>query len=131
MKNISILFYTILCVFCLQMSSCSDSNTITGCETEIELDEGTLLLGQNYPNPFNPTTCIRYHIPKNMYVKMRVYTEDWQEVSTLMLKEQWAGYYSVQFNGKNGKGDPLPSGEYYYTLEADGHVLIRMMKLAK
>jgi hypothetical protein len=83
-------------------------------------------LEQNYPNPFNPTTVIRYMIPENTKVTLKVYDVFWREVRTLVDEEKAAGRHEAAFDGS-----ALPSGTYYYKLEAGSFVQIRKMNLTK
>jgi len=77
----------------------------------------TFALHQNYPNPFNPETRIRYALPTASYVKLTVYNTLGQKVQTLVNEKQNAGYYDVQWNGKNNAGVQVSSGVYVYRLE--------------
>jgi hypothetical protein len=72
------------------------------------------LLKQNYPNPFNPTTTIRYDIPNDGVVTLKVYNIMGQEVATLVNEQKSAGTYQVQFVAKNLLGSSLASGVYFY-----------------
>ncbi|RLC47172.1 MAG: hypothetical protein DRH57_04510, partial [Candidatus Cloacimonadota bacterium] len=45
-------------------------------------------LSQNYPNPFNPKTAIRYSIPKDSKVELKVYNIKEQLVKTLINSKQ-------------------------------------------
>src|SRR3989339_162833 len=68
-------------------------------------------LYQNYPNPFNPVTKIKYSIPINSQVTIKVYDILGKEVSTLVDKFTNAGKYEVEFNASN-----LASGIYFYQM---------------
>jgi hypothetical protein len=72
-------------------------------------------LYQNYPNPFNPATNIKYRIPDNSYVTLKIYDILGKEIVTLVNEKQNAGEYSVMFNS-NG----LPSGIYFYKVFCSG-----------
>ena len=73
----------------------------------------TFMLSQNYPNPFNPSTTIEYRIPERSFVKLKVFDVLGREVARLVNGEKPAGDFFVTFNAAN-----LPSGIYFYTLEA-------------
>ena len=81
-------------------------------------------LEQNYPNPFNPTSTIRYSIPKQSFVTLKVYNILGQEVATLVNAVRKAGSYSIVFNAST-----IPSGVYVYTLATDEFVSTKKMTL--
>jgi hypothetical protein len=83
-------------------------------------------LDQNYPNPFNPSTIIKYSIPANSFVQIRVYDVIGREVSTLVKAQMNAGTYNVTFNADN-----MPSGIYFYRIEAGNFIQTRKMILLK
>ncbi len=71
-------------------------------------------LSQNYPNPFNPITVIRYSLPVNGFVTMKVYNLLGQEVAMLLNNEKLdAGVQELHFDGSN-----LASGIYFYRIVA-------------
>jgi len=88
-------------------------------------------LGQNYPNPFNPITNITYTLPKASQVKMVIYNDLGQEVRMLVNKHQPAGRYTVQWDGRDRFGNPVPSGVYFYKLKAGNFVQNRKMILMR
>ncbi len=77
-------------------------NNVVGVENSSS--KGTrnnFALSQNYPNPFNPSTTIKYSIPKQSNVTLKVFDVLGSEVATLVNKEQPQGNYEVEFDGTN------------------------------
>ncbi|MBN1995902.1 right-handed parallel beta-helix repeat-containing protein [candidate division KSB1 bacterium] len=70
-------------------------------------------LSQNYPNPFNPTTTIKYELPRDCHVILKIYNMLGQEVSILFDKNQKAGYHDIQWDATS-----FASGLYFYSLKA-------------
>jgi hypothetical protein len=83
-------------------------------------------LSQNYPNPFNPSTIINYQLPKSGEVKLTIYDAIGREVKILVNEKQNAGSYQVVFDGSN-----LPSGVYFYKLQAGDYIQTKKMGLIK
>ncbi len=78
-------------------------------------------LGQSYPNPFEQVTEIRYQIPEtgvNPYVSLRIYDVTGRIVRTLVNETREPGYYRVLWNGKDNLDNAVPSGIYFYRIEA-------------
>ncbi|MBK6876892.1 MAG: S8 family peptidase [Ignavibacteria bacterium] len=99
-----------------------------GTTTGISGNNGNELsysLEQNYPNPFNPVTVIRYTVPKDGLVKVRVYDALGKEVALLVNGTKQRGSYSIEFDGNDFKG--ISSGIYYYKMEAGDFTDIRKM----
>jgi hypothetical protein len=91
----------------------------------------TFDLSQNYPNPFNPTTNIRYQLPQTVNVTLVIYNMLGQEVRKLVNGEQPAGYHTVVWDGRDKAGRPVPSGVYYYRLQAGSFTETKKMVVAK
>jgi len=83
-------------------------------------------LEQNYPNPFNPQTSINFSIPKNSYVKLKVFNTTGKLISEIVNEYKTAGNYSVKFDGTD-----LSSGIYFYTIETEGFRQTKSMMLVK
>ncbi len=75
-------------------------------------------LGQNYPNPFNPTTRIKFALPTESVVRLRIYNILGQEIATLADEVRQAGYFVAEWNGTNNLGIKVSSGVYFYRFEA-------------
>ena len=73
-------------------------------------------LFQNYPNPFNPSTSIKFSIPVDSNIKLKLFNMLGQEVAELLNSEISAGIHHVDFNANS-----LSSGTYFYVLEANGN----------
>jgi Secretion system C-terminal sorting domain len=98
---------------------------------EVEgLIPGQFTLFQNYPNPFNPGTKIRYQLPQESKVIIKLYDILGAEVITLINEKKEAGVYEVDFNAQSTTG-VLPSGIYIYRIVADGFVDTKKMILMK
>ncbi len=83
-------------------------------------------LEQNYPNPFNPSTVIRYQLPVNSHVTLKLYDVLGREVKTLIDASEDAGFNSVELDARN-----LASGIYYYRIVAGSFSDTRKLLLAK
>jgi photosystem II stability/assembly factor-like uncharacterized protein len=75
-------------------------------------------LQQNYPNPFNPTTTIKFALPQNASVTLKIYNLLGQEIATLVDENKPAGFYNMQWNGRNQYGNTVATGVYFYRIEA-------------
>jgi hypothetical protein len=83
-------------------------------------------LSQNYPNPFNPSTVISFSLPSSSNVNLIVYNTLGQTIKTLESGYKPAGNYSVNFDASD-----LPSGIYFYKLEAGQYSQIKKMIFLK
>ena len=83
-------------------------------------------LFQNYPNPFNPSTVIRYTLPAQALVSLRVYDVLGRELATLVEADQGPGIYNVWFDGSR-----YATGMYIYRLEAGTFSESRKLLLIK
>ncbi len=83
-------------------------------------------LAPNYPNPFNPTTSIIFELPEQVHARLAVYDLLGREVDVLVNGSMAAGQHEVKFSAAN-----LPSGTYFYKLEAGSFVELRRMLLLK
>ena len=97
--------------------------------------EATALLA-NYPNPFNPETWIPYHLANDTDVSLSIYDMDGALVRELDLGHQRAGYYTdrsraAYWDGRNGLGERVASGVYFYQLRAGDYLQMRKMVIVK
>lgn len=69
-------------------------------------------LHQNYPNPFNPATKIKFEIPGQSYVILKIYNLLGQEITTLVNQNLGIGNHELEWNAEN-----FNSGIYFYRFE--------------
>lgn len=81
-------------------------------------------ISQNYPNPFNPVTTIKYQLPADNFVSLKIYNSLGEEVSTIINGMVSAGTHEVNFDAKD-----LSSGVYLYVLRAGENDFIKTMKM--
>ncbi|MBE2218357.1 MAG: immune inhibitor A [Ignavibacteria bacterium] len=96
---------------------------ITQSGNEVPLRFG---LSQNYPNPFNPATKIKFDLARSTFVKISVYDVAGREISVPVYQNMSAGSYEMEYDAGN-----LPSGVYFYRIEAAEFTSIKKMVLVK
>jgi predicted GH43/DUF377 family glycosyl hydrolase len=79
---------------------------------------GGFALDQNYPNPFNPATTIKYALPVESNVRLRVYNILGQEVASLVNETQRAA-------------SGMASGVYFYRLQSKDFVETKKLILLR
>ena len=97
--------------------------------------DDTVLL-QNYPNPFNPETWIPYRLAEEAFVTLTIYDLNGQVIRALDVGHQIAAVYenrstAIYWDGRNGSGEPVASGVYFYTLTAGDYSATRKMMILK
>ena len=90
----------------------------------------------NYPNPFNPETWIPYRLAEDAVVTLTIYDLSGQPVRTLDVGHRIAAAYenrskAIYWDGRNGLGERVASGVYYYHLSAGDFSATRKMLIVK
>jgi hypothetical protein len=99
---------------------------VTSVERQSESTPMSYALNQNYPNPFNPATQISFSVPSEGIVKLVVFNAIGQEVAVLADGNFSAGSYRVTFDAAG-----LPSGTYFYRVQAGEYTATKKMMLLK
>ena len=90
----------------------------------------------NYPNPFNPETWIPYRLAEDAFVTLTIYDLSGQPVRTLDVGHRIASAYenrskAIYWDGRNGLGERVASGVYFYHLSAGDYSATRKMLVVK
>jgi hypothetical protein len=88
-------------------------------------------LGQNYPNPFNPMTTIEYGLSTPEHVELVIYDISGALVRRLVSGAKPAGWYSVQWDGRDQTGRRVASGVYLSRMTAGSFTEVRKLVLLK
>ena len=106
------------------------NDTFVNVEDEDKILPTEYFLSQNYPNPFNPSTLIRFSIPKNSFVTLKIYDVIGNEIAILIDEEKSVGNYEIEFSSlKNNL--KISSGVYLYQLRANDYMQTKKMILIK
>ena len=94
------------------------------------------LLLQNYPNPFNPETWLPFQITATSDVSINIYSDHGHLVRRISLGILPAGHYistseAAHWDGKNGLGEPVATGTYFYTLTTETFTATKKMIVTK
>ena len=98
---------------------------VTDVISDTEIPEN-YFLEQNYPNPFNPNTTIKYSVPEQSKVIIKVYDLLGREAATLVNEDKFTGNYAVEFDASK-----LSSGTYFYRIQTGSFVETKKMILLK
>lgn len=82
-------------------------------------------LYQNYPNPFNPSTAISFQLQSRASIKLSVWNVSGAKVRDLFKGTLTEGLHTIFWNGKGNDDSVLPSGVYFYRLEANESFEVR------
>ena len=107
--------------------------TGTNVVTAVPVPERPALarLLRNYPNPFNPITKVNFVLDRSAQVSLRVFDVQGRAVRTLLDGYLSSGPRIVGWDGRDDRGQQLPSGTYFLRLGGGGSYLSRTVNLVK
>ena len=75
------------------------------------------VLENNFPNPFNPSTTIKFILPLQKKISLKIYDMLGKEVATLINNEVYEkGSHEMVWDATNNSGVKVASGNYVATL---------------
>ncbi len=86
-----------------------------------------LELGQNYPNPFNPTTTFYYEISEPGQVALRIISAGGRVLREVERGHSESGTYHFLWDGRDERGEIMPSGVYFYEVQTGDERQARKM----
>jgi hypothetical protein len=103
----------------------------TEATPEINVTPSVFNLEQNYPNPFNPSTVIEYSLIQSSHITLRIFDITGACIKTLLSSYQQAGVHQIPWDGHSETGMPVPSGIYFYSLNANNGTITKKMLLLR
>ncbi len=101
---------------------------------EVEVVPASVALYQNQPNPFGSAaggTQIRFDLPRETQVQLRVVDATGRVVRTLVARGMPAGRHQIQWDGRDGAQRTVAAGVYFYVLDIDGDQHSRRMLILR
>jgi hypothetical protein len=100
-----------------------------------EIESGSIplrfSLDPNIPNPFVRFTQMRYQIPKQAKVSLKIYNSCGQLVKKLVDKIQNPGFYKCSWDGQDDLSRTLANGVYFCRMKADEYSHTRKIVLLR
>ena len=107
------------------------ASTITDIGEDNSLTPDKFALSQNYPNPFNPITNIKFSIPIQSHVTLKIFNIMGQEIKTLTDRNYSPGVYEFKWDGTNNKNISVASGLYIYQIKSSDFIERKKMLFIK
>jgi hypothetical protein len=76
-------------------------------------------LFQNYPNPFNPATNIKYALPYESNINIKIYNTLGKEIKELLNENRLSGEFEITWDGTDNQRNKVSSGVYFITMQAN------------
>ncbi|MEK7730091.1 MAG: T9SS type A sorting domain-containing protein, partial [candidate division KSB1 bacterium] len=110
----------------LEVYSGSGAAPKLSAEEEVTAVPAEFELAQNYPNPFNPSTTINFALPEAVHVRLVLFNVLGEQVDMMVEGFHEAGRHTITYAPRS-----LPSGVYFYVLQAGEVKLTRRLVLMK
>jgi len=98
---------------------------------EISADTSFISIYSSTPNPFFNEVNISYFLGKECDVEISIHNIVGQKVKDFGREEKSSGVHNVSWNGINDHNKKLPSGIYFFRIEAENKQAIRKLVLVR
>ena len=96
-----------------------------------EYPQESYMLYPNYPNPFKSETEIRFYLPKDEHVIIKIYNINGEEIRTLVDGQYFGGEHKIRWDGTDGNRNPVSQGFYLYQIKAGSFNKVEKMSLIR
>ncbi|RIH62843.1 T9SS C-terminal target domain-containing protein, partial [Mariniphaga sediminis] len=108
----------------------SVDSVVTSLSPEATIIQGSFYTG-NHPNPFNASTNIRFVLPEEGNVAVKIYNIRGEAIKEVTKATYSAGPHTIVWNACDGYGNKVPSGIYFYRIVYNNQVKTNKMILMK
>ncbi len=105
------------------------AKTVTG--SYVAKSGAEVALEVNVPNPLRERTTVTYSLPEGAMVRVAVYDNAGDLITTLEAGQQNAGRYSIQWDARDDRGRSVPSGAYFLRLTTPGILRVQTMRVVR
>jgi hypothetical protein len=105
--------------------------TLTSIDPKTDIIPDKFYVSPNYPNPFNPSTQIDIYTVQKSDLTVNIFDATGRLVNTLIDENLEAGSYSIKWQGKDRKGQSMPTGVYFIQVESGVEISTQKMVLIK
>lgn len=88
-------------------------------------------LFQNSPNPCTEFTIINYQLPEPTHTTLRIYDTSGRMLKTLVDGQMESGHHRAHWNGRDGSGNLVPSGVYFYQIKAGDYTAAQKLLMVR
>jgi hypothetical protein len=109
---------------------CGSKSSESIIQSEVNPQESYELY-PNYPNPFITETEIRFSLPEDNHVLIKIYNINGEEIRTLVNEQCINGEHKIRWDGTDGNGNPVSKGFYLYQIKAGSFTKVEKMSLIR
>jgi glucose/arabinose dehydrogenase len=91
----------------------------------------SLRMGPAVPNPSSARTALELTLPAPGDVSVRVFNAAGRSIRTILSGDAAAGSRRVEWDGRDARGDVVPSGVYFVKAELNGEIVTRMVSVVR